>query len=175
MGVIDWMKRQRDTAEEAVDKQKRKLQAKSERRDIDYASRADMARGARESENYRRYNKGEISEELYKKRQERAEKEYETKRLAPEVRFTKGSEKVAKGAVSLLGAIGQDIESSATPRKGRGRSGGRSRPGSGGLGSIDFSSMGTGLSMGGGGRSSMSRPDFSNMGLELYPSKKRKR
>ena len=145
MGLREW-------AEEKVDRARTKLQAKSSSRREAYASKAEMARGSRDVENLRRYNKGEISEDLYRKRNERSERRFERERMTPEERATQITERVVTGSAKAVAAFNQDLENSAgrSSRKSarRKRSGSSRGSSSGGFGAVDFGELG---GFGGGG------------------------
>jgi len=156
MGIRDWV-------EEKVDRTRSKLQSKTERRQTDYRAKADINRGARDVENLKKYNRGDISESLYNKRTDRSEKRYERERLTPEERATRVTERIVTGSADAVAAFNRDLEYSATGRspkkkKGRSKTSSRGRSSSGGgFGSVDFSQLG---GFGGGGGGSL---DFSSL------------
>ena len=145
MGLREW-------AEEKVDRVRTKAQDRYEGRKIEQSRRAVISRKAKEEKNTERYEKGEISERLYKERQGRYAREYETERMTPSERATQVTERIVTGSAKAVAAFNQDLENSAgggsrksTRRKRAGSS--RGSPSSG-FGAVDFGGLG---GFGGGG------------------------
>jgi len=149
MGLREW-------AEEKVDRVRTKAQDRYEGRKIEQSRRAVISRKAKEEKNTERYRKGEISERLYKERQGRYAREYETERMTPSERATQVTERIVTGSAKAVAAFNQDLESTAggssrksARRKRSGSSRGSSRgSSSGGFGAVDFGELG---GFGGGG------------------------
>ena len=145
MGLREW-------AEEKVDRVRTKAQDRYEGRKVEQSRRAVISRKAKEEKNTERYQKGEISERLYKERQGRYAKEYEVERMTPSERATQVTERIVTGSAKAVASFNQDLENSAggsSRKSGRRKRSGSSRGNSGsGFGAVDFGELG---GFGGGG------------------------